>query len=162
MFVELITVTVIVGILGFFMGYILVRAKVAALSSQLESLDKDYKVRFNQWIYDEKKRITEEVLKSSRATLKGKIGEQLAPLLPLFKYNVADARFIGSPIDYVIFDGYTDFKEGKDRNKEIRIVLMDVKTGKDATLTPTEKKIKEAVEEKHVYWDTLRIGIEEY
>ena len=94
--------------------------------------------------------------------MKEKIGEQLAPLLPVFKYNVADARFIGSPIDYVIFDGYTDLKEGKDRDKEIRIVLMDVKTGKDAKLTSTEKKIKEAVEAKHVYWDTLRTSIKEY
>jgi predicted Holliday junction resolvase-like endonuclease len=36
--------------------------------------------------------------------LKGKIAEQIAPLLPgfLVKYNPADTRFIGSPIDYLI------------------------------------------------------------
>ena len=37
--------------------------------------------------------------------LKGKIGEQMAPLLEEFysKYDLADARFIGQPIDYIIF-----------------------------------------------------------
>src|SRR2546423_4428780 len=47
----------------------------------------------------------------SRSTLKGQIGEQLAPLLPGFEYAAADARFLGDPIDYVVFNGYTQLRD---------------------------------------------------
>src|SRR5215471_12830697 len=49
----------------------------------------------------------------ARVTLKGQIGEQLAPLLPGFAYAAADARFLGDPIDYVVFHGYTDLRDGQ-------------------------------------------------
>ena len=73
------------------------------------------------------RKVRKDALDKSRAVLKGKIGEQMAPVLPEFRYNPADARFLGSPIDYIIFDGYSEAKEG--RGKIRRIVLMDVKTG---------------------------------
>src|SRR5207245_3957688 len=48
---------------------------------------------------------TKNALDTSRVVLKGKIAEQMAPLFPEFRnhYDPADARFIGSPIDYIIF-----------------------------------------------------------
>ena len=39
------------------------------------------------------------------------MAEQMAPLLPGFAYLPADARFLGDPIDYVIFDGYSAVKD---------------------------------------------------
>ena len=62
--------------------------------------DKDI-MKMEQRISDERK----DAVETSRNVLKGKIGEQMSPLLPEFysKYEPADARFIGSPIDYVIF-----------------------------------------------------------
>ena len=65
---------------------------------------------------------------TSGAVLKGKIAEQMAPLLPGFlaKYNPADARFIGSPIDHLIF---RNMSQGDDSEEPIEIVLLDVKTG---------------------------------
>ncbi len=101
-----------------------------------------------------KKRIRQDALGKSRAVLKGMIGEQLAPMLPEFRYNPADARFLGSPIDYIIFDGYSEAKEG--RGKIRRIVLMDVKTG-NAQLSPIEKKVKDAVAEGSIHWETLEL-----
>ena len=86
--------------------------------------------------------------------LKGKIGEQMAPVLPEFRYNPADARFLGSPIDYIIFDGYSEAKEGNGRIR--RIVLMDVKTG-NARLSPIEKKVRDAVAAGLVEWETLEL-----
>jgi len=41
----------------------------------------------------------------SRSTLKGRIDEQMAPVLPGFLFNPTDARFIGTPVDYIILDG---------------------------------------------------------
>jgi predicted Holliday junction resolvase-like endonuclease len=100
------------------------------------------------------RQVRKETLSKSRAVLKGKIGEQMAPLLPKFKYNPADARFIGSPIDYVIFDGYSRAKDGDGSIQ--RIILMDVKTG-NAKLSPVERKVKDAVLSGAVHWETLEL-----
>jgi predicted Holliday junction resolvase-like endonuclease len=87
--------------------------------------------------------------------LKGKIAEQMVALLPEFPYNPADARFIGGPVDYIIFDGYTEMKdEGKNG---LQIVFLDVKKGGKAGLTQEEKAIKECVERKNIAWRTLKL-----
>ncbi|MFX1563141.1 MAG: Holliday junction resolvase-like protein, partial [Promethearchaeota archaeon] len=93
--------------------------------------------------------IRKEALSRSRAVLKGKIGEQMAPLLEAFPFAPADARFIGSPIDYIVFPGYSD------RNPT-EIVLIDIKTGK-ATLSPIERRIQQLVERRRVRWMTITI-----
>ncbi|MFW9943481.1 MAG: Holliday junction resolvase-like protein [Candidatus Sifarchaeia archaeon] len=100
--------------------------------------------------------IRRDASKRSRYVLKGKIAEHMVPLLSdIFRYNPADARFIGAPIDYLIFDGYTAVKDGKSE-LPITLVLADVKTG-DARLNRTERKIMEAVEAGRVKWETIRI-----
>jgi len=69
--------------------------------------------------------IRKDSINRSRSTLKGKIAEQLAPVSPGFLFNPADARFIGSHMDYIIFDGLTEVSDKK--KTSIRIVFMDGK-----------------------------------
>lgn len=71
----------------------------------------------------------------------------------LAKYNPADARFIGSPIDYLIFRNMCKAKDSED---PIEIVLLDVKTGV-AALNGVQKMIQQAVADKRISFDTLRI-----
>jgi predicted Holliday junction resolvase-like endonuclease len=75
----------------------------------------------------------------------------------VFHYEPSDARFIGAPIDYLIFDGYTRVKDGQSDEK-ITVVLADIKTG-SASLNRTERRIKEAVEEGRVKWETIRLDL---
>jgi predicted Holliday junction resolvase-like endonuclease len=91
----------------------------------------------------------------ARSTLKGKIAEQMAPVLPEFPFNPADARLIGSPVDYIIFDGLTEVADEKSR--DIRIVFMEVKQGAGA-LTRTQRVIRTAIENKAVSWQTMKIA----
>ncbi|MFW9767345.1 MAG: Holliday junction resolvase-like protein [Candidatus Thorarchaeota archaeon] len=92
----------------------------------------------------------------SRYVLKGKIAEHMVPMYrDVFNFDPADARFIGAPIDYLIFDGYTAAKDGGS-DREIIVVLADIKTG-NAQLNRTERKIKEAVEKGRVRWETIRL-----
>jgi len=92
----------------------------------------------------------------SRYVLKGKIAEHMVPLLSdIFKYDPSDARFIGAPIDYLIFDGYTAVKDNNS-DDPITVILADIKTG-NATLNRTERKIKEAVEAGRVRWETIQL-----
>jgi predicted Holliday junction resolvase-like endonuclease len=96
--------------------------------------------------------IRKDSVNRSRSTLKGRISEQMAPLLPEFTYSPADARFIGNPIDFVVFDGYTKAKDEK--GDAISVVLVEIKKGK-GKLTREESLIKKAVEEGRVSWRTI-------
>lgn len=92
----------------------------------------------------------------SRYVIKGKIAEHMIPMYrEVFNHDPSDARFIGAPIDYLIFDGYTAAKDGNS-DEPITVVLADIKTG-NAKLNRTERKIKEAVEQGRVRWETIRL-----
>jgi len=108
-------------------------------------------VQFERWKAEFREKIKQEILERSRAALKGRIGEQLAPLLPMFKHEPADARFLGSPVDYVVFDGY---KDGNPRS----VTFIDVKTGKTATLSKMERKLKLVIDQGKVRWETIHMG----
>lgn len=92
---------------------------------------------------------------TARATIKGQLAEQLAPLLPGFRYHPSDFRFLGQPIDFIVYDGLTDAKDGGE--PEIReIVLGDIKLG-SARLSPHQQAIRRAVEAGRVRWETINI-----
>ncbi len=97
---------------------------------------------------------------TSRAVLKGKMAEQLAPLLPEFQYLPSDAKFLGDPVDYVVFDGYSDFREGEIAADQIEVVLIDIKSG-GARLTKGQQAIAQAIREGRVRFETIRIDFDE-
>jgi predicted Holliday junction resolvase-like endonuclease len=82
--------------------------------------------------------------KQSRAGLKGKLGEQFAPIWSDFVYNPSDARFVGSPVDFVVFDGYSGMKEGVSEGP-IKIVLVEVKSSRKARLSPVQSFLRDAI-----------------
>ena len=84
----------------------------------------------------------------SRAVLGGKFTEQMVPYFPDFKYDPTEVRFIGSPIDLIVFPGLA-------RGDPEEIVILEIKTGKSAQLTPAQKKIRRLVEEGMVRWDEI-------
>lgn len=93
---------------------------------------------------------------TSRAVLKGKMAEQLAPLLPEFQYLPSDAKFLGDPVDYVVFDGYSDFRDGDGRAEDIDVIFIDIKSG-GARLTKGQQAIAKAIAEGRVRFETVRI-----
>ena len=95
--------------------------------------------------------IREEAVQRSQAVTMGKVFEQLTPYLPDFPYNPKDVRFLGSPVDLVVFDGL-------DQGTLERIVFVEVKTG-TATLSRRERCIREAIEAGDVEWAELRITL---
>lgn len=97
---------------------------------------------------------------TSRAVLKGKMAEQMAPIMPEFRYLPSDAKFLGDPIDYVVFDGYTDFRDGDGLAEDIEVVLIDIKSG-GARLTKGQMAIALAIHEGRVRFETVRIDFKE-
>jgi predicted Holliday junction resolvase-like endonuclease len=149
-FEETLVYVVIALVIGFALGWFFVKAQVTAIEAR-------YRAELERWKVESAGEIRKDSVNRSRSTLKGKIAEQMAPLLPSFEYLPADARFIGSPVDYIIFDGLSAVADEK--GSSIRIVFMDVKHG-SATLTRTQRVIKKAVEERAVTWRTLHLADE--
>ena len=93
--------------------------------------------------------IRETAIRQSRAVLSGQFSEQIAPYLPDFPYKPTEARFIGKPIDFVVFNGM-------DEKKIDEVVFVEVKSG-NAKLTEHEKNLKETIDKKRVKWVEYRI-----
>jgi len=93
--------------------------------------------------------IREDAVQRSLAVTAGKVHEQLVPYLPEFGFNPKDARFLGSPVDLIVFDGLA---AGDVR----RIVFLEVKTG-GASLTARERQVRDIIEAREVEWAELRL-----
>jgi len=144
-FEDLVIATIVSLVIGFALGYFYIRPRITAIEER-------YRAELGRWKVEAAGEIRKDSVNRSRSTLKGRIAEQMAPVLPGFGFNPADARFIGSPVDYVIFDGLTEVADEK--QEMIRIVFMDVKKG-SAGLSRTQRIIKKTVEEKAVEWQTF-------
>jgi predicted Holliday junction resolvase-like endonuclease len=94
--------------------------------------------------------IRENAVQRSLAVTAGKVHEQLVPYLPEFGFNPKDARFLGSPVDLVVFDGLAagDVK---------RVVFLEVKTG-GSPLTTRERQVRAVIDAREVVWAELRLN----
>jgi predicted Holliday junction resolvase-like endonuclease len=106
-----------------------------------------------QWRGEQETAIREDAIHRSKAVIVGKVTEHVAPWLPVFPYNPKDARFVGSPIDLIVFDGCD---EGDVR----RVIFVEIKTS-SATLTKKQKQIRDAIQEHRVEWRELKIPVEQ-
>ena len=125
----------------------------AKIESQLRDLlEQEYKLKLQKWIEEKESAIREDAIKRSVSSILGKIGEHIAPLILAQKIGAdpRDFRFIGTPIDYIVFKGLSvgSIEE---------IVFLEVKTGRSSRLTDREKAVKKAVEEKKVRWITANL-----
>jgi predicted Holliday junction resolvase-like endonuclease len=110
-----------------------------------------HKARF-RFTEDDVRRARREAIRGSRLTKGGQIAEHLAPFLPGFceSFNPKDARFVGHPVDFVVFDG---LEEGEVRG----IVLLEVKSGDSSDLNKRQRQIRRTVDGGNVRFETLRL-----
>ena len=83
-------------------------------------------------------------VRRSRSVLGGMFAEQLAPYLPNFPFSPTEAKFIGAPIDFLVFKGLDD-----QRIEEV--IFVEVKSG-SARLNHNEHSLKDAIINKRVRW----------
>ena len=91
-----------------------------------------------------------------RNVLKGQIGEQFTPFITDFPYNPSDCRFMGEPIDYVIFQNLHECADGNVPIEDVHLIIAEVKTG-NARLNQRQKIIKQVIENGQVSFKELRI-----
>ena len=105
---------------------------------------------FLTWKLRYTRAIRENAVQRSLAVTAGKVHEQLVPYLPEFGFNPKDARFLGSPVDLVVFDGLS-------AGDVQRVVFLEVKTG-GALLTEREMQVRAVIEARQVAWVELRLA----
>ena len=106
-------------------------------------------VSLEQWKVAFETEIRKDAINRSQAIIAGKVSEHLIPYMPIFPYNPKDARFIGSPIDIIVFDG-ADEEEVK------QVIFLEIKTGTSA-LSTRQKQIRDAVQAARVFWREFRV-----
>jgi predicted Holliday junction resolvase-like endonuclease len=127
---------------------------VGQIREELKSIaTQEAKMNLEQWIFEHTLDIREDTQKRSRAVIAGQVAERFTPFMPsIFQYNPKDARFIGSPIDLIVFDG-------ADEDDVRRIIFLEVKTG-NSSLSTRQKQIKKIIENlgsQIVMWEQTRI-----
>ena len=141
------TAAVLVGVVaGAVLAWVLLHHRVDDRAHRL----------LERWQAATRDAIREDSLLRSRAVLHGRASEQLAPITTEFPFDPADARFLGSPVDFVVFDGYREVRAGL-RDTLRRIVLLDVKTG-TSSLSTVQRRVRDCVAEGRYTW--CQVGVE--
>jgi len=92
---------------------------------------------------DQKRQIDELMFKiRSQRVRFGKSWEELVPLMKSFPFESSRFKFLGDPIDGVVFE-------------DDKITFVEIKSGK-AQLNHKQKKIKNLVKEKKVFWKEFK------
>lgn len=103
-----------------------------------------------RWRVEAEGGIRADAVKRSAAVVSGKVTEHLAPYMEAFPYNPKDARFLGTPVDLVVFDGMSDDALGE-------IVFLEIKT-RSSSLSTRERRVRDAVLARRVVWKEFRVG----
>jgi predicted Holliday junction resolvase-like endonuclease len=111
-----------------------------------------FEQKVNERIEREERKIREDAIARSARTLSGKTLEKLVPFLEKFNHDPHDVRWLGDPVDLVIFDGYS-----KNNHKNLdKITLCEIKSG-DSKISQSQEKIKQIVEKKKIEWEEFKI-----
>ena len=101
------------------------------------------------WKTQEENTIRSDAIKRSESVTRGKITEHLIPFFPDFPYNPRDARFLGSPVDLIVFDGLSN-------EKITEIVFVEIKTSRNPALSRREREVRDCVDEKRVSYRMIQ------
>ena len=114
--------------------------KQKELKEKLKERDEDLKKRG--------KLATERAEKTAMTVNIGKKIEVVLPTMSDFKWKLADCRFLGDPIDFITFNGFS-------MNHINSLSFIEVKSGA-ARLNDHQKAVKGAIEDKKVSYKIFR------
>jgi predicted Holliday junction resolvase-like endonuclease len=137
---ELLTPQIVI-----FLGIVLFFCFLFFLAGRLMGLHQGRRQEAAEWEGGKLEGIVKTRLKQSRAVLGGLVSEQIAPLLPDFPFDPGDCRFIGKPIDFIVFKGMNE-------QNITEVVFLEVKSGSSKSLNQQEKRLREAVQAGRVSW----------
>ena len=98
-----------------------------------------------EWEVGRVEEIIKARLKQSRAVLGGLVSEQMAPLLPGFPFDPGDCRFVGKPVDFIVFKGMNEQNISE-------VIFLEVKSGTAPMLNNQERKLRDVIRSGSVSW----------
>jgi predicted Holliday junction resolvase-like endonuclease len=114
-----------------------------------ESAKKSALAELEMWKIQNEAFYRQDAINRSQAVILGKVTEHLVPFQNGFPFNPKEARFIGSPIDIIVFDGI-------DNEDVVDIYILEIKTG-NSSLNKRQRLIRDAVREGRVHWRELNL-----
>ena len=90
-----------------------------------------------------------DAVKRSRASIEGQVFQQLVTRFPEWGYTPSDARFIASPLDFVVFDGLS-------KGKVEKVIFVEVKSRRSKE-TSRQRSVRNAIREGKVSYELLEI-----
>lgn len=122
------------------------------LASERANLEKtlrvEYDLRQKEWKSEYAAYIRQDAINRSKSVIAGRVAENVAPFLPSFPFNPKDARFLGNPVDFIVFHGL-------DSGDLEEIVFLEMKS-QGARVTSRQKQIRDAIYGGRVSWQELR------
>ena len=118
------------------------------LSKKIELMESNHKKE----IKAAEKAAREDSLKRSRAIIRGQATEHLAPFV-MKDTNPKDCRFVGNPIDYILFDGLSDVTDGVS-DQVASIKFIDIKTGSSG-LNKVQRRIRDCINEGNITFEVI-------
>jgi predicted Holliday junction resolvase-like endonuclease len=130
------------------------RAQEMYLAWKSESLELEARqmadLYSREWKMQEEGRIRKDAVAKSEAVIRGKVTEHLIPFFPDFPYYPQDARFLGTPVDFIVFDGLA--------SGEVKsVIFVEVKSGKTPTLSSRERKVRDCIQAGNVRYETIHL-----
>jgi len=117
--------------------------------------NREGKMKFEQRVRDHieehEAAVRKDAISRSARTLSGKALEKMVPFLERFGHDPHDVRWIGDPVDLVVFDGYS----ANGRKKVDGVTFVEVKSG-DSELSDGQRRIRDAVRRGNVRWEEFR------
>lgn len=117
---------------------------------QAELATREAQLQLEHWKVSAESKIRMDAIQKSQSVIIGKVTEHVVPYLPDFAFNPKDARFLGSPVDLIVFDGL-------DRDALEQIVFIEVKSTTSGSLTRRERHIRDAISAGKVRWQEIRL-----
>ena len=116
-----------------------------------EAAHREAQSLYARWIIEEEEKLRKDAVTRSMGVNLGKITEHLVPFSShLEHFNPRDIRFIGSPVDLMIFDGAAE------KSDVIDIYFVEIKTG-TGQLSKKQKAIRDAIDKHRVYWKAVLV-----
>jgi len=105
-----------------------------------------------QELEEEREAMDELVKKRIDTSVKVRFGQVVQNILPEFSaYRPDEMRWLGDPVDWVVFDG-------KQTGTIREIVFMEGKSTERTPLNPIQRELQRAVIEKRVAFRTIRLS----
>jgi len=105
-------------------------------------------IKDQEW-HEKLPKLKQESVKKSREVLTGHFSEQLAPYMPNYQFSPTETKFLGKPIDLIVF-------KGLDKKEPEEVIFVEVKSG-NSKLSTVERKLRDVIKNKKVRWVEYRV-----